>query len=99
MAPGSRQVFGQTMKKKSKYQRQTGNTQTVYRSGAEDETEKERKAAQTKEFRRKKQIACDEVEKAFAIDRFCITGDESESSRRGWLYNVLPTTVSIFVLG
>ena len=99
---GSRQVFGQTMRKKSssssRYQRQFGNSATVYRAATE-QSEAERKAAMIAERRRKKQIASKEVEKAFRMETFGLIGapidNEMSGSRRGWLYNVLPTTVSI----
>lgn len=99
---GGRQVFGQAMRKKSssssRYQRQFGNSATVYRAATE-ESENERKAALIAERRHKKQIASLEIEKAFGMETFGLTGaaldNEAASSRRGWLYNVLPTTVSL----
>ena len=102
MAPGgSRQVFGQTMRKKnsssSRYQRQFGNNSTVYRA-AKEESESERQAAFLAERKRLKQVASLQVEKDFGMEVFGLDDsmavDEGPgASRRGWLYNVLPATV------
>jgi hypothetical protein len=101
MAPPSRQVFGQTMHKKkgggrSNYQRQFGgsskqNPSTVYRSGdGDDAADKASKAA---EFRRKKLETAKQVEISFGLERFVLEDNQQKASRRGWLYNLIPTSV------
>ena len=83
MAPPPK-VFGQTMRKggRSNYQRQFGGgggSSSVYRTAKNNENEEERR----QKLERSKQI-----EASFGIG----TLDENET-RRGWLYNVVPTTV------
>lgn len=86
-----RKVFGQSMQKKTSYQRQFGGN-TSFRSGDTDDAAA--KAALAAERRKRKQVAAEKVEKAFGIDRF-VSDKEKTKPRRGWLYNVLPTTVRI----
>lgn len=106
MAPPNK-VFGQTLRKQkgpTRYQRQFGgnhkSSSTVYRSG--EESEAQRKAALLAERKRRKQAAGLAVEQAFGIDRFALTSavseQESGATRRGWLYNVLPTTVGLSLI-
>lgn len=87
-----RKVFGQSMQKKSSYQRQFGGSSTSFQSGDTDDAAA--KAALAAERRKRKQVAAEKVEKAFGIDRF-VSDKEKTKPRRGWLYNVLPTTVRI----
>jgi hypothetical protein len=86
-----RKVFGQSMQKKTSYQRQFGGgSSTSYRSGDTDDAAA--KAVLAAERRKRKQVAAENVEKAFRIDPFVIDKEKTQP-RRGWLYNVLPTTV------
>jgi hypothetical protein len=109
MAPPNRgPVFGQAMQKRkvgasnnrSNYQRQFGgggSSSTSYRqppksSAAED-------AATTKaDYRRRKQAQGEVVDESFGVEKFSYQNVKStepeDLRRRGWLYNVLATTVS-----
>lgn len=102
MAPGggSRQVFGQTMHKKkaSRYQRQFGggagnksSSATVYRAAVDDE---ETRA----QYRRRKQAAGEVNDEEFGLERFAVGGEGTgRRQRRGWLYNMISTTVSVLM--
>jgi len=112
MAPAPPQkVFGQTMHKKKKgggggrsnYQRQFGgshksNPSTVYRSGGDDAAAASKKDSAA-EFRRQKIAAAKQVEAAFGIERFVLQDNQQSAERRGWLYNLVPTTVSALCSG
>ena len=97
-------VFGQTMRKQgaSRYQRQFGNNNnkhnTMYRSSGQHDNE-------AADRRHRKEAAAVQVEKAFGMERFGLTTSMEEIAttgdargRRGWLYNVLPTTVCVTCL-
>lgn len=103
-ASGGGRVFGQAMKKKSSgrfnrggsnYQRQFGNSKTVYRN-PDAKTDQESRA----ERRRRKQAAGEVLDEVFGIERFAVSTQRSSARsdrdrrRRGWLYNILATTVS-----
>jgi len=112
MAPPARQVFGQTMHKKKKgrsnYQRQFGgggghksNPATVYRSGGgDDDAQQQSKSEKAAEYRRQKIETAKQVEAHFGIERFVLADNQQVAERRGWLYNLVPTTVRLgFLLG
>jgi hypothetical protein len=101
MAPGN-QVFGQTMKKSNKnsrYQRQFGNgnkgkskSATVYKSASADDPAAAR--------RRYKQEQGQQIDRKFGYEKFSLTNNaqqQGELSRRGWLFQMLPTTVRSFI--
>lgn len=106
MAPPSRgPVFGQAMQKrkgggKSNYQRQFGGGgATTYRQAPKG-TDYEAAAAESKaDYRRRKQAQGDLVDESFGVEKFSFQNvksiDPKDLQRRGWLYNVLPTTVRI----
>jgi hypothetical protein len=85
------------------------NTDTVNRS-ANDDDSTDNKAAELAQWRRIKQAKGEALDKAFGTERFApsnhqtstiimnekTTEKEPMKSRRGWLYNILPTTVCIF---
>jgi len=74
-------------KKGSRYQRQMGAT--VYRSA--DNDNKSLLAAQK---RRQKQALGEALDEQFGMERFALTSSyQEEKRRRGWLYNMLVTTV------
>lgn len=90
----------------SNYQRQfggksTGNPSTVYRSGGGDgdgtEDGAAEKAAKLAEFRAKKLETAKQVETSFGLERFALedNNNQQRASRRGWLYNLVPTTVRV----
>lgn len=102
MAPGGAsngRVFGQAMKKKSssssRYQRQFGAKGGNPSSNTPDEAALQ--AARAAEWRRAKQAAGEALDRKFGMERFgeasAQQGQEEVQQRRGWLYNVLPTTV------
>jgi hypothetical protein len=107
MAPPSRPVFGQTIQKrkggKSNYQRQFGGggkTATVYRSGDDSTATEASKAAARAEYRCAKQARGEALDKWFGMEWFALdttmahTNSDQKLQRRGWLFNMLPTTVS-----
>jgi hypothetical protein len=119
MAPPSRQVFGQTMKKKggSNYRRQFGgSTGAQSYSSSQKTSDNNNKSSDTfnrTEYRRIKEAKGQAVDAKFGIERFGHdvnnnsdtndfrindTNDSTNNTtirqKRGWLYNVLPTTVS-----
>jgi hypothetical protein len=119
MAPPSRQVFGQTMKKGSagsNYRRQIGG-KTNFNSSSQVSSDKNQNDTFNRaEYRRIKEAKGQIVDRKFGIERFTHdsnnsntntkrnqgsnsdTNDDTSSNmirqKRGWLYNVLPTTVS-----
>lgn len=88
---------------RSSYQRQLGgrgggnsskstnSSNTVYQSGDKDEAAE--KAAQVAEFRRKKLETAKQVETSFGLERFVLEENQQKATRRGWLYNLIPTAV------
>ena len=85
---------------RSNYQRQFGgshksNPSTVYRSAVDDSQQHKSQSESTAaEYRRQKTETAKQVEADFGIERFILHNDNQQSSeRRGWLYNVVPTTV------
>ena len=82
---------------KSNYQRQFGGGgATTYRQAPKTADD----AAETKaEYRRRKQAQGDLVDESFGVEKFSFQNvksvDPKDLQRRGWLYNVLPTTVRI----
>jgi len=84
----------------SRYQRQFGNKGTVYRSADNDAKSDESRAL----YRRQKQAAGEALDDIFGIERFAVStshkkakgdkdGEGTTRQRRGWLYNILSTTV------
>jgi hypothetical protein len=110
MAPGGKgggnQVFGQTMKKKSagptsRYQKQAGNNyqskQTVYKSAADTDDSATDPALARRRF---KQQQGKEIDKLFGYEKFELSNNNNEpnsASRRGWLFQMLATTVRNYV--
>jgi hypothetical protein len=105
MAPGGggQQVFGQTMKKKkssgpsSRYQKQAGNNyqqkKTVYKSAADTDDAANDPAVARRRF---KQQQGQEIDKLFGYEKFALSNNNNEpnsASRRGWLFQMLATTV------
>lgn len=104
-----RPVFGQTMQKRnprsgpsSNYQRQFhgGSSQSKRHSAPAVVDEAAAAAMQNQEQRAARLATIRRVEAAFGLDRpGAATNNSSSASsfrRRGWLYNVLPTTVRSF---
>lgn len=98
-------VFGQTLRKKpSRYQQQMGlggggtyRGRTNHGNSSSVEVSQQQidqHAALVAERRRQKQQISEQVEKTFGVEIFA-SDNEKESSRRGWLYNVAPTTVAV----
>lgn len=96
-------VFGQAMKKKkgrSNYQRQFGGgkSATVYRSASSTTSDAEAAAQK----RRQRQILGEQIDAKMGVERFSaknqqhemMSADDTVSMRRGWLYNIMSTTVS-----
>jgi hypothetical protein len=85
------------------------NNDTVYRSAdatSDSNANNDSKAAELAQWRRMKQAKGEALDKAFGTERFAPLNQtttivtkaaskepEQEQSRRGWLYNILPTTV------
>ena len=109
MAPptASRQVFGQTMRKKnegnrgggaSRYQRQFGggkNSGAVMSSRTSDADEASKALR-----RRQKQAKGEAIDEAFGMEKFTVSASstagkamQGRRQRRGWLYNMMATTV------
>lgn len=98
---GPRQVFGQTMHRKnakygsknsSNYQRQFGGTK-----GATDVSSKGNDPQLVfNDYRARKEEMMHQVESSFGLQRFVYEENQSsgEISKRGWLYNMIQTTVS-----
>ena len=80
---------------KSNYQRQfgggggnRGDNSNNYDSS--DRTKNDSAA----EYRRQKIETAKQVETDFGIERFVLLDNQQSAERRGWLYNLVPTTVS-----
>ena len=107
---GPRQVFGQTMHRKdgkygsknaSKYQRQFGGTKgsfSVHRNGESADASSVEKDQQLlyNQIRIRKNEIMHQVESTFGLQRFVYEENQSDTSKRGWLYNMIQTTVRIF---
>ena len=89
---------------KSHYQRQFGgsggnlksNPSTVYRSGDtnnNNDSSDRTKSDSAAEYRRQKLETAKQVEADFGIERFVLLDNQQSAERRGWLYNLVPTTV------
>lgn len=91
---GNGAVFGQAMRKSNKgsrYQRQFGGSSRA--STVQDDMQ--RAAA-----RRRQKIAINsKVDQAFQVEKFQLSSNADASTtttKRGWLYNILPTSVCGF---
>ena len=105
MAP-RKQVFGQTIQKgnanKQNYRRQFGGQ--VYRPTGNETTPTKSNDASKADYRRMKQARGEAFDKRFGMEKFALDGDDYRTAdhdkkhqpkeKRGWLFNVLPTTVS-----
>lgn len=104
---GSRRVFGQSMGgKRSSYQRQFGGggnkKHTQIADSAKGGNEKVDMAALAAVQRRIHQQKSEQIDKVFGYEQFEFrnTNDANNESsetreRRGWLFNMAPTTVSL----
>ena len=87
-------VFGQRMRKKgrSSYQRQFGKRSKYSKSRDNNDNEKAQAAAAAAALLQKQELlaANAEIDTTFQVQRL-----ESGTSRRGWLYNMVPTTILV----
>lgn len=100
----SGRVFGQSMQKKkngnNNYQSKFGGRCGTLPPVASNSV-KANDAAQKAEYRRMKQIKGETLDQSFGIERFAIDNKMMREShgqkrqRRGWLYNMTTTTVSM----
>jgi len=99
MSSPYRKVFGQTMSKKgaksSRYQRQMG-ANNKYKGATDPELEdKQKKTMAVIEWKRRRKKEGEELDSRFGYD-FLTSGDERNStvSRKGYIFNMLQTTVA-----
>lgn len=102
---GSRRVFGQAMgkrKSKSSYQRQFGGGSKKTHSliaGSSDKGGEENNASQILAAKRRiRQEKAEAIDEKFGYETFAFNNTNGADSqqvreRRGWLFNILPTTV------
>jgi hypothetical protein len=87
---------------RSNYQRQFGgsgkSSATTYRHAPQSSSSAGDNAETKAEWRRRKQAIGEVVDESFGVEKFSFQNVKStepeDLRRRGWLYNVLPTTVS-----
>ena len=77
----------------------SSNPATVYRSGENNnnqlDSSDKTKSESAAEYRRQKLETSKQVETDFGIERFVLLDHQQTAERRGWLYNLVPTTVRI----
>lgn len=85
---------------RTNYQRQFGgggSSATTYRQAPSSTKEAEDAAANKAEYRRRKKAAGEVVDERLGVEKFAFQHVKSTNpedfSRRGWLYNVMATTV------
>lgn len=97
---------------RSNYQRQFGggggggktsyqsNPATVYRSGDGNiqQGDNKTKSESAAEHRRQKLETAKQVEAEFGVQKFVLADHQQTAERRGWLYNLVPTTVRFFLV-
>jgi hypothetical protein len=104
MAPPGNQsnhrVFGQATrsnKGSSRYQRQlgggSGNSHSLIASANSDVqlTEQQRLAQKRAEYKKRRQQEGEELDTKFGYERFGVSTARPGETRRGWLFNLLPT--------
>jgi hypothetical protein len=89
--PYPNRVFGQAQKKKSRYQRQMGDKSKAAMSPSMQDAKAEEAAAR----RRLRQEQGEAIDTKFGYKRLEDQYEDSPIERRGWLFNMLATTVSI----
>ena len=89
-------VFGQAMKRRnnSRYQRQFGGgggggMGVSHSRRDSDKSDEELLAQRRAQRRRQKQAEGEHLDDAFGYERY--DNNSAEPSRRGWLFNILPT--------
>ena len=94
MSTGNNRVFGQATRRgnsnsnsNSRYQRQTGNDRSTKTLPNEDQE----LALKRKEYKQKRKAENDEQDKEFGFDRYMNATANGRTSRRGWIFNILPT--------
>lgn len=90
-------VFGQVTKRRrdnrSRYQAQFGSNHSKLEVTKTDE---EILAEQRAQYRRKKHAEGEQRDIDFGYERFSYKSRGNENSRRGWLFNILPTVSTSF---
>jgi hypothetical protein len=89
--PYPNRVFGQATKKQSRYQRQMGGKSKAAMSPSMQDAKAEEAAAR----RRLRQEQGEAIDTKFGYKRLEDQFADSPIERRGWLFNMLATTVSI----
>lgn len=94
--PYPNHVFGQAMKKQSRYQRQFGGS----KKGSATKSEHDAKAEEAAARRRLRQEQGEAIDIKFGYNRLenqlsSASRGPSAIRRRGWLFHMLPTTVSV----
>ena len=96
--PYPNRVFGQAMKKQSRYQRQFGGKTKDRVIQSEQDSKAEEAAAR----RRLRQEQGEEIDIKFGYRRLesqlSSTGGPPEIERRGWLFHMLATTVRVKIV-
>lgn len=74
-------------------------------AGIDDDDEKRQEQESRAQFRRRKQAAGEIIDESFGVERFALQHQHQQQAnktttpspeRRGWLYNMLSTTVSLY---
>lgn len=91
----SRRVFGQSMGGGTRYQRQMGHGHSKLER---DKTEQELLAQRRAEYRRKRHAQGEEIDDKFGYKRFDHKTAAPDETRRGWLFNMLPTVRTVLIV-
>jgi len=90
MPSGDKRVFGQVNRRGyNRYQRQLGN-KTYNKATSSEENEL---VIKRKEYRQKRKVEGDALDERFGFGRFMNNNSNDRKSRRGWIFNILPTTI------
>ncbi len=88
----NKRVFGQaTRRGPTRYQRQLGQKSGKDSHSASQPTEEQERAQRRLEQKLKKRAEGEALDERYGYIRYCRTHNEGRKSRRGWVFNILPT--------
>lgn len=92
MSSSNRRVFGQATRGPSRYQRQLGQRgKNKDNSQQNAVTEEQERAQRRLAMKLKRKAEGEALDERFGYSRYCRGGADGSRSKRGWVFNILPT--------
>ncbi len=91
MSSSNKRVFGQATRGPSRYQRQLGRGKDQNAHSASQLTEEQERAQRRLAMKLKRRAEDEALDERFGYSRYSSSSGDGSRSKRGWIFNILPT--------